>query len=733
MKSYSLAALQTKFKLYELRAKSLGIAISQKEDEDEVDPALLSQASSIKANTEHAQALFVQQTQLLERTDHLFNRLDEIVKNACRIITDESNNLNNDKTQPDAIASGVDKSDNTKQYHQHRALSLSSLSVLEAEAETFRSNAKSTFIANNDTRIHEVKYLFTLARAIIYMITSTAMYTNSPLVAFQLSSESIIDLFEIITKEEEVVAQEEERKGEKDKDVTNPKGSKIKAEGSLTRKDVESSSVDATTLQVPSSSNSLRLLRLGFFHAVFWIIRGLSTSSFSYSTCVADSEDACLLSCERQIDKSITLLTSLIEISIDVSTKTTGESTKHTTFMNMEDDSNKVWKNPITSGEQAVDYHLDDSSSSTSLSLLLHSSSQLQAQAQQQQQQQQHDKISTLSSFFSSSALLGIWNAVYIVVSIPEPVTKSEAKQFLRKLYTSATLLRANLTLNLKRTIIHAILHSNDEYYPPLSSSSLSSSCYGLHSAACGAILYSEGFSRGGISLLTSGDRVSETKLKQTHIALILLCRTMAYVSSGIDCCFEKAIQSATVGLQVLEKGAFITTCKRYKLLCARFYILRALSICRVLDRGRRFGEGEERGNKCIIDCTTSSTDGHANDAIRQLAVTDSKQAGILFANEHLLSNIKCSCASESLQQQQQKRQHDDDCCVFSSRHRHHQNCSVSQNEQEEDLIAEHILLDMSLNRPMSSQRSLSRIIGVNDGDNDEVALSLVKARVASL
>jgi hypothetical protein len=207
----------------------------------------------------------------------------------------------------------------------------------------------------------------------------------------------------------------------------------------------------------------------------------------------------------------------------------------------------------------------------------------------------------------------------------------------------------------------------------------------------------------------------------------------MAYVSSGIDCCFEKAIQSATVGLQVLEKGAFITTCQRYKLLCARFYILRALSICHVLDRGRRFGEGEERGNKCIIDCTTLSTDGHTNDAIRQLAVTDSKQAGILFANEHLLSNIKCSCASESLQQQQQKRQHDDDCCVFSSRHRHHQNCSVSQNEQEEDLIAEHILLDMSLNRPMSSQRSLSRIIGVNDGDNDEVALSLVKARVASL
>ena len=188
MKSYSLAALQTKFKLYALRAKYLGIAISQKEDEDEVDPALLSQASSIKANTEHAQALFVQQTQLLERTDHLFNKLDEIVKNACRNITDESNNLNNDKTQPDAITSGVDKSDDTKQYHQQRALSLSSLSVLEAEAETIRSNAKSTFIANNDTRIHEVKYLFTLARAIIYMITSTAMYTNSPHVAFQLSS-----------------------------------------------------------------------------------------------------------------------------------------------------------------------------------------------------------------------------------------------------------------------------------------------------------------------------------------------------------------------------------------------------------------------------------------------------------------------------------------------------------------------------------------------------------------
>jgi len=541
-----------------------------------------------------------------------------------------------------------------------------------------------------------------------------------PHVAFQLASESIIDLFETITREEEKEDNESQR-------LIKEK----KVEEEVRRKTRMESTIESLDSNSPSSSlppSPFRLLRLGLLHALFWIIRGRAVASFSLSTCVSDSQDACILACERHIDKSISLLSSLIETAIESEVITTGDvlrnnvegGGKATLSMVIPEKASTSPRNAI-SGDQAVDYHLDGSSYQKLLAETCHNG----------------------SSLFSCVALRNDWDLVFKVVSIPEPITKSQASNFIRTLSTNVKSLRENLAMDAKMTIMQAILNS-DRCYPPLIPDvklqiSSASSFNTLRSAACGSLLFTEGFCRGGTLLLSNSGNLESTTplLKNSLVVLISLCRTMAHVSTGIDTDFEKAIQTSTAGVNLLLKmfsvddhhGVLedsrrcVNPCQRFDILCLRFYILRAVSICYVLDQKR--SKRKEGGTSSEVDNDGEKIlDHYSYDDLRLMAISDSNKAGILLESARQnhsnvqLQSSKCSCESKKLEK--------DDHCIFSTNHRHSREIS---DQHEEDLISEHILLDVSLNRNMSSQRALARIIG----ESDEAAVAQVKSRVSSL
>jgi len=690
--SNTLAASRSKYLVSELRARSYEILKTK--DEEEIDPAV----SVLLASAERARVLFVQQTQAIERVDNLYLRLDEFVQN---VLVDKHDNY-------------VTASDMAKRDDQHclqQALYLSTVSALEAEAESLLSTAST--VIYYESRVRELQCLFRFARILIFM--STKLERKCPHIAFQIASESIIDLFETITREEE----------EEDDDSQRLiKEKKVEEEVRRRRKESTIEPLDSNSPYFSLPPSPFRLLRLGLLHALFWIIRGRAVASFSLSTCVSESQDACILACERHIDKSISLLSSLIETAIESEVITTGDvlrnnvegGGKATLSMVIPEEASTSPRNAI-SGDQAVDYHLDGSSYQKLLAETCHNG----------------------SSLFSCVALRTDWDLVFKVVSVPEPITKSQASNFIRTLSTNVKSLRENLAMDAKMTIMQAILNS-DRCYPPLIPDvklqiSSASSFNTLRSAACGSLLFTEGFCRGGKSLLSnSGHLESRTPLlKNSLVVLISLCRTMAHVSTGIDTDFEKAIQTSTTGVNLLLKmfsvddhhGVLedsrrcVNPCQRFDILCLRFYILRAVSICYVLDQKRSKRKGSEVDND-----GEKILDHYSYDDLRLMALSDSNKAGILFESARQnhsnvqLQSIKCSCKSKKLEK--------DDHCIFSTNHRHSREIS---DQHEEDLISEHILLDVSLNRNMSSQRALARIIG----ESDEVAVAQVKSRVASL
>ena len=559
------------------------------------------------------------------------------------------------------------------------------------------------------------------------MYMSTTSERKCPHVAFQLASESIIDLFETITREEE----EEEEEKEDDESQWLIKEKTVEEVRRRRRKESTTKSLDSNYSYFSLRPSPFRLLRLGLLHALFWIIRGRAVASFALSTCVSESQDACILACERHIDKSISLLSSLIETAIESEVMTTGDGV----LTNNVEGGGKATLSMITpekalisplnaiSGDQAVDYHLDGSSYQKLLAEMCHNN----------------------SSLFSSAALRHDWDLVFKVVSIPEPITKIQASNFIRTLSKNVKSLREHLAMDAKTTIMHAILNS-DRCYPPLIPDiklqiSSASSFNTLRSAACGSLLFTEGFCRAGTLLLSSsGDLESTTPLlKKSHVVLILLCRTMAYVSTGIDTEFEKAIQTSTNGVNlllnmfsvddhfgvVMDSRRCVNPCRRFDSLCLRFYILRAVSICYVLDRKR--SERKEGGTSSEVDDDDDEKilNHYSYDDLRLMAISDSNKAGILLKSaRHCHNNVQlhssqCSCESKQLGK--------DHHCIFSTSHRR---CRGISEEHEEDLIiAEHILLDVSLNRNMSSQRALARIIG----ESDEAAVAQLKSRMASL
>lgn len=706
--SISLAASRSKSLVTELRARSYGIFQKNKNDEEEIDPSL----SVLLASAERSRALFVQQTQAIERVDNLYLRLDELVRN---VLVDKHNN--------DVTASEMAKRD--EQHCLQQALYFSTLSALEAEAESLLSTAST--VIYYESRVCELQSLFRFARILMYM--STTLERKCPHVAFQLASESIIDLFETITREEE-----EEEEKEDDESQWLIKEKKVEEEVRRRRKESTTKSLDSNYPSFSLPPSPFRLLRLGLLHALFWIIRGRAVASFALSTCVSESQDACILDCERHIDKSISLLSSLIETAIESEViKTTGdgvlknnvEGGGKATLSMITPEKALISPHNVISGDQAVDYHLDGSSYQKLLAETCHNS----------------------SSLFSCAALRHDWDLVFKVVSIPEPITKSQASNFIRILSTNVKSLREYLAMDSKMTIMQAILNS-DRCYPPLTPDvklhiSSASSFNTLRSAACGSLLFTEGFCRAGTLLLSnSGDLESTTPLlKKSHVVLILLCRTMAFVSTGIDTEFKKAIQTSTTGVNLLlnmfsvddhhgvvkDSRRCVNPCQRFDSLCLRFYILRAVSICYVLDRKR--SEKREGGTSSEVDDDDDDEKilNHYSsyDDLRLMAISDSNKAGILLKsarqshNNAQLHSSQCSCESKSLEK--------DHHCIFSNSHRR---CCENSEEHEEDLIiAEHILLDVSLNRNMSSQRALARIIG----ESDEAAVAQVKSRVASL
>ena len=152
--SISLAASRSKSLVTELRARSYGIFQNNKNDEEEIDPAL----SVLLVSAERSRALFVQQTQAIERVDNLYLRLDELVQHVLV-----------DKHNIDVTASEMAKRD--EQHCLQQALHFSTLSALEAEAESLLSTAST--VIYYESRVCELQSLLRFARILMYMSTTS--------------------------------------------------------------------------------------------------------------------------------------------------------------------------------------------------------------------------------------------------------------------------------------------------------------------------------------------------------------------------------------------------------------------------------------------------------------------------------------------------------------------------------------------------------------------------------
>lgn len=413
-------ALVSKVKIFQLRIRSFEkILDQQKQTEGEIDLANKSKCAALVANLEQARSVLEQQTQNNKHIEKLFYSLDDIVQGFLK--EEEDNNIEDDKE------------DEIKQDSI-----ITSLSALETEAESLYKLPMYTI------RIQDFKYLIDMARILLHLSTKKM----SPHISFQLSSQLIIRLFNIITKEEE--EEEEMRKFD-----STPSVSK-----NVDEKDLP---FNSPSFPLPSP---LFLLRLGFLHVFSWILRGRAIVAFSASTGLKEVKSATLLVSERNIDKSITLLSSLIEASRTIRTSMDDRLEKKNQHhqhccdkehIDDDDDDTTLITSGITnctrkehgiiSPEKAIEIH--------SLSLL---------------QSLQQNIPSRIESLYSKVMLHTNWTILFKVISKSEPLTQIDLDMSINEIYTCAIALRDELVFISKKILMYAIL-SDDESNAILSSS----------------------------------------------------------------------------------------------------------------------------------------------------------------------------------------------------------------------------------------------------------------------
>jgi hypothetical protein len=416
-------ALVSKVKIFQLRIRSFEkILDQQKQTEGEIDPANKSKCAALVANLEQARSVLEQQTQNNKHIEKLFYSLDEIVQGFLK--EEEDNNIEDDKE------------DEIKQDSI-----ITSLSALETEAESLYKLPMYTI------RIQDFKYLIDMARILLHLSTKKM----SPHISFQLSSQLIIRLFNIITKEEE---EEEMRKFD-----STPSVSK-----NVDEKDLP---FNSPSFPLPSP---LFLLRLGFLHVFSWILRGRAIVAFSASTGLNEVKSATLLVSERNIDKSITLLSSLIEASRTIRTSMDDRLEKKNQHhqhcccdkeqIDDDDDDSTLITSGITnctkkehgiiSPEKAIEIH--------SVSLL---------------QSLQQNIPSRIESLYSKVMLHTNWTILFKVISKSEPLTQIDLDMSINEIYTCAIALQDELVFISKKILMYAILSddSDDESNAILSSS----------------------------------------------------------------------------------------------------------------------------------------------------------------------------------------------------------------------------------------------------------------------